>query len=168
MRKRLGTSRDRAKDLEIDIREVPGVQHVYVYAKRRGIGSLDVAITAAATPPSLPSPELITAAQAVLDATAGFWADCRVYTPTEQLINMNATVTGVGVDLDVVQQVIRDYFAELAPAQSYQEAVLTARIMNIANVTDVDLTPAQNIVPEVTWMHTPWLRLGTLTVSTTT
>lgn len=165
-RKQLGLSRDRAADLEAVMLDVSGVKHVYVYPKRRGIGSMDVAITAAGNPPALPSSQLIADAQLVLDAEAGFWADCRVYAPTVQNVDVNVRVTGVGIDLEAVRQVIRDYFAELAPAQAFVEAVLSARIMQVAGVSDVTLTPNFNIAPQVDWMHTRWLRLGTLQVST--
>lgn len=162
--KQQGQSRDRAGDIERDIKEVPGVKHVYVYPKRRGLGSLDVAITAVGNPPTLPSEQLIAAAQVALDRSAGFWADCRVYKPDVELINVTATVTGNNIDLEEVRQMIRNYFSELGPADSYQEAVLNARIMNILNVSDVTLNPAINIIPSVTWMRTPWLRLGNLDV----
>ncbi|WP_042891556.1 baseplate J/gp47 family protein [Acinetobacter junii] len=162
--KQLGLSRDRAEDLEAVIKTVVNVKHVYVYPKRRGLGSLDVAITAVGNPPTLPSEALITSTQLVLDTYAGFWADCRVYSPTEQLVPVSAVITGTA-DLDAVKQVIRDYFAELAPVQSYQVAILTSRIIAIAGVTDVVLSPSSNIVPTVDPFYTKWLRLGTLTVS---
>jgi uncharacterized phage protein gp47/JayE len=163
-RKRLGSHRDRALDIETDLKEVPGVKHVYVYPKRRGLGSMDVAITAAGNPPAPPSPALISAAQLVLDATTGFWADSRIYSPTIQLIDVSAAISGTGVDLEEVRGVIRNYFAEIAPAQGYQESVLNARIMNVLNVVDVVLSPSTNVVPIVNWMHTHWLRLGALDV----
>lgn len=163
-RKRLGSHRDRPLDIETDLKEVPGVKHVYVYPKRRGLGSMDVAITAAGNPPALPSPALISAAQLVLDTTAGFWADCRIYSPTLQLVDVTATVTGAGVDLEEVRSIIREYFAELGSAQTYQESVLNARIMNVLGVSDVVLTPSSNVIPVVNWMHTYWLRLGNLDV----
>ncbi|RSN77886.1 baseplate J/gp47 family protein [Acinetobacter haemolyticus] len=162
--KQLGLSRDRAEDLEAVIKTVANVKHVYVYPKRRGLGSLDVAITAVGNPPTLPSEALLNAAQSVLDDYAGFWADCRVYSPTEQLIPVSALITG-NADLVQVEQVIRDYFAELAPSQRYQAAILTSRIIAIAGVTDVVLSPSSNITPAVDPFHTRWLRLGTLTVS---
>ena len=164
-RKQIGEFRDRKKDLESIIAGVAGVEHVYVYPKRRGLGSMDVAITAVGSPPTLPSQQLLDAAQAVLAAYAGFWADCRVFSPTEQLVPVGAIVSGVGVSLAAIEQVIRDYFAELAPAETYQAAVLSARILQQANVTDVVLTPSSNIIPTVDWMHVYWLRLGTLNVS---
>lgn len=162
--KQLGLSRDRAEDLEAVIKTVANVKHVYVYPKRRGLGSLDVAITAVGNPPTLPSEALITSAQLVLDTYAGFWADCVVYSPTEQLVPVSAIITGTA-DLDTVRQVIRDYFAELEPVQIYQAAILTSRIVAIAGVTDVVLSPSSNVVPTVDPFHTKWLRLGTLTVS---
>jgi hypothetical protein len=92
-------------------------------------------------------------AQLVLDTYAGFWADCVVYSPTEQLVPVSAIITGTA-DLDTVRQVIRDYFAELEPVQIYQAAILTSRIVAIAGVTDVVLSPSSNVVPTVDPFHT--------------
>lgn len=164
-RKQLGLSRDRSADLKAFMKDISGVQDVYVYPKRSGLGSMDVAITAVGNPPTLPSSVLLATAQTALDEYAGFWADCRVYAPTEQFVPVSAIVSGVGVDLNTVRQVIRDYFAELAPAEAYQANVLSSRIIAVINVTDVQLSPSSNIVPIVNWMYTYWLRLGTLTVS---
>lgn len=166
-RKQLGLSRDREADLIGFMKGVTGVQHVYVYPKRRGLGSLDVAITAKGNPPTLPNQTLLDAAQAALDNYDGFWADCRVYLPTLQFVNITAVVAGNGVNLNQVERVIRDYFAELAPADIYQAAILTARIVALPNVADVTLTPSSNVVPIVDWMDTNWLRIGTLAVSAT-
>lgn len=164
-RKQLGLSRDREADLVGFMKGVTGVKHAYVYPKRRGLGSMDVAITAVGNPPTLPTSVLIATAQTALDEYAGFWADCRVYSPTEQLVNVQAIITGSSVNLTAVRQVIRDYFAELSPAAPYQHAILSSRIINLANVSDVALTPSANVVPTVTWEYTKWLRLGTLEVS---
>lgn len=166
-RKQLGLSRDREADLIGFMKGVTGVQHVYVYPKRRGLGSLDVAITAKGNPPTLPNQTLLDAAQAALDNYDGFWADCRVYLPTLQFVNITAVIAGNGVNLNQVERVIRDYFAELAPADIYQAAILTARIVALPNVADVTLTPSSNVLPIVDWMDTNWLRIGTLAVSAT-
>lgn len=162
--KQLGQSRFRAEDLEALVRSVPNVKHAYIYAKRRGLGSLDVAITAIGNPPTLPSEALIATVQMVLDDYAGFWADCRAYSPTELLVPVTAVISGTA-NLNIVRQVIRDYFSEIAPVKPYQAAILTARIVSIAGVTDLVLSPSTNIVPTVNPFHTYWLRLGTLTVS---
>lgn len=164
-RKQLGLSRDREADLVGFMNGVTGVQHVYVYSKRRGLGSLDVAITAVGNPPTLPSQILLDAAQAALNSYAGFWADCKVYSPTEQYVNIAAVVSGIGANIIQVEQVIRDYFAELAPADTFQASILIGRIVALPNVTDITLTPSSNVVPTVDWMHTHWLRLGVLSVS---
>lgn len=165
-RKQLGISRDRKADLIGDLKNIAGVEDVYVYAKRRGLGSLDVAITAVGNPPTLPSNTLIAEAQAVLDTYTGFWADSRVYSPTEQLVPVSAKITG-HADLNTVQQVIKDYFAEIPPVAPYQVAILSSRILSIAGVSDVTISPSANIIPTVDPFNTFWLRLGTLTVSST-
>lgn len=166
--KQLGQARDRESDLERAMKSVAGVGKVYVYKKRRGLGSMDVAITAVGNPPALPAQALIDAAQVVLDKEVGFWADCRVYSPTQQLIDLSAAVKGTGVNYTDVESTIRNYIAELAPVEEYQANVLVSRIMALANVEDVTLTPNANIQPEVNWMHTYWLRVGTVAVSSAT
>ena len=163
--KQLGQARDREADLKRVMKSVAGVGKVYIYKKRRGLGSMDVAITAIGNPPTLPTQALINAAQAVLDAEAGFWADCRVYSPTEQLIPITAQVSGTGVILSDVESTIHNYIAELGPAEEYQANVLVSRIMALSNVTDLILSPSANIKPIVDWMHTRWLRAGAVLVS---
>ena len=163
--KQLGQARDRESDLERAMKSVPGIGKIYIYKKRRGLGSMDVAITAVGSPPILPAQALLDAAQIVLDEEAGFWADCRVYSPTEQLLNIGAAVKGTGVNYTDVETTIRSYIAELAPVEEYQANVLVSRIMALANVEDVTLTPNSNVQPIVNWMHTYWLRAGTVTVS---
>ena len=163
--KQLGQARDRESDLERAMKSVPGIGRIYIYKKRRGLGSLDVAITAVGNPPTLPTQALKDAAQLVLGAEAGFWADCRVYSPTQQLLDLSAIVKGTGVNYTDVETTIRTYIAELAPVEEYQANVLVSRIMALANVEDVTLSPNANIQPIVNWMHTYWLRAGTVAVS---
>jgi uncharacterized phage protein gp47/JayE len=161
----LGQARDRASDLNRAMKSVAGVHFAYIYKKRRGLGSLDVAITAVGEPPTLPTKTLIEAAQIVLDEEAAFWADSRVYTPTEQLLDVAAVVSGVSVDLSAVEKTVRSYISELNPGDTFQPAVLVSRIMSLTNVTDVKLTPNSNVAADVNWMHTHWLRAGLITVS---
>ncbi|MFC3172125.1 baseplate J/gp47 family protein [Acinetobacter vivianii] len=165
-RKQLGISRDRKADLIKLLEDIEGVQDVYPYPKRRGLGTFDVAITAVGNPPTLPSQALIETAQAALDEYAGFWVggEWKVYSPSEQLVSVTAVITG-NANLVDVRNVIKDYFAELAPGKPYLAAILSSRIVALAGVTDLALTPSQNITPSVDWMHTRWLRLGLLTVS---
>lgn len=162
-RKQLGISRDRKADLISDLKGISGIKNIYPYPKRRGLGSLDVAITAVGTPPTLPSANLLAEAQIILNSYTGFWADSRAYAPTEQLVPVSANVSG-NVNLETVRQVIRDYFAAIAPVEPYQAAILSARIVSVAGVTDVELSPSANIIPTIDPFATNWLRLGTLTV----
>lgn len=163
-RKQQGLSRDRKADVISALKEVSGIKHIYVYAKRRGLGSLDVAVTAVGNPPTLPIKTLIEAAQEKLDVAAGFWADCRVYSPDEKLVDLTALVSGIGVNLTEVETTIRNYFAEMEPAQTFQPAVIVSRIMALTNVTDVSLSIESNVVPTVNWMRTEWIRAGIIIV----
>lgn len=146
------------------MKSVTGVEHVYIYPKRRGLGSLDIGITAKGNPPTLPS-----AAHCIsttgFDDYLGILADSRVFSPTQQLVDVTAVLSGTTIDLVAAQQMIRDYFAELEPADSYLPAILSARLLNLSNVTDVQLTPDYNITPTVDWMNLFWLRAGNVIVS---
>ena len=161
-RKRLGEYKERRDDIEFMVKYSGNVEHVYHYPKRRGLGSYDVAITAKGTPPTVPSAELLEASQVIMDAYIGDLTDCRVFSPTLQLVDINVVLT-VG-SVEDVKEVIRNYFAELAPSDPYQYAILLSRIIAVGGVTDAVLTPNTNIIPEVTWQHLYWLRLGQLEV----
>jgi uncharacterized phage protein gp47/JayE len=161
-RKRLGEYKERRDDVEFMVKSSGNVEHVYHYPKRRGLGSYDVAITAKGTPPTVPSAELLEASQVIMDAYIGDLTDCRVFSPTLQLVDINVVLTGGSVE--DVKEVIRNYFAELAPSDPYQYAILLSRIIAVGGVTDAVLTPNTNIIPEVTWQHLYWLRLGQLEI----
>lgn len=161
-RKRLGEYKERRDDIEFMVKSLGNVEHVYHYPKRRGLGSYDVAITAKGTPPTIPSSELLNSAQAILDNYISDLTDCRIYSPTPQYVDIHVQLTGGSVE--VAEEVIRNYFAGIAPAEPYQAAVLSARLISIGGVTDVLLTPSTNITPTVTWQHLPWLRVGNVEV----
>ncbi|OTG87708.1 hypothetical protein B9T31_04210 [Acinetobacter sp. ANC 4558] len=162
-RKRLGEYKDRRDDIEFMARSTGDVEHVYHYPKRRGLGSYDIGITAKGTPPTVPSPDLLQEVQSIMDAYIGDLTDCRVFSPTPQLVNISVVLTGGNIE--DVKELINNYFAELAPSDPYQYAILLSRIISIGGVTDATLTPNFNIVPEVTWQHLYWLRLGSLEIS---
>ena len=163
-RKQLGEFKDRLSDIEFMLSSIEGVKDIYPYPKRRGLGSFDVAITAVGEPPTLPSQDLIDSAQTVLDDYLGILCDCRIFSPTQQLVDVTAIITG-SADLSEVETTIRNYIAELAPADPFQPAILISRIIALNNVLDVTLTPSNNIEPTVDWMNVYWLRAGTITVS---
>ncbi|MBF7684207.1 baseplate J/gp47 family protein, partial [Acinetobacter sp. B5B] len=161
-RKQLGFNRDRSADVISAMKSIAGIQYIYVYPKRRGLGSLDVAITASGY--ALPSQTLLDNAQAVLDEYSGFWADCRVFAPTAKSIDLTSTITGTSANVADIQQTIIDYFNQLEPAQTFQISTLISRIMALDNVSDVVLSQGTNITAEVNWMQVQWLRAGNITV----
>lgn len=160
----LGLVRDRGADIERIVKDVPGVADVYLFPKRRGLGSLDVAITAAGNPPNTPSTALLALVQETLDEYSGFWADVRAYSPTKEYLNITAIVTGTVSDTDV-ESVIRDYVGALKPGETFVASTLVSRIKELPDVTDVQITPAMNRTPTLTVFITGWLRIGTLSVN---
>ena len=161
-RKRLGEYKERRDDIEFMAKSSGDVEHVYQYPRRRGLGSYDIAITAKGVPPTLPSSGLLQEIQTIMDSYIGDLVDCRVFSPTPQIVDVKAVL--VGGNIEDVKDVIRNYFWSLAPAEAYQYAVLLSRIMSVGGVTDVVLTPNTNIIPNVTWEHLHWLQLGRLEV----
>ncbi|WP_290013899.1 baseplate J/gp47 family protein [Acinetobacter pittii] len=160
----LGLIRDREADLERIVKDVSGVADVFIFPKRRGLGSLDVAVTAAGNPPNSPSSALLAAVQAALEDYSGFWADVRAYAPTKEYLNITATYTGTASQSDV-EQTIRDYVGLLKPAETFVVSTLVSRIKALIGVTDVQITPSLNQTPTLTVFTTGWLRIGNLAVN---
>ncbi|MCF4653827.1 baseplate J/gp47 family protein, partial [Acinetobacter baumannii] len=160
----LGLIRDREADLRRIVKDVPGVADVFIFPKRRGLGSLDVAITAAGNPPNSPSSALLALVQTALEEYSGFWGDVRAYAPTKEYLNITALVTGSVSQTDV-EKVIRDYVGLLKPGETFVASTLVSQIRALPGVTDVQLTPATNQAPTLNVFVTGWLRIGTLTVT---
>lgn len=160
----LGRLRDRAADITSIMKAVPGVHDAYVYPKRRGIGSVDVAILASGNPPQLPGQSLLITAQQILTSAVGFWADCCVFSPTNKTVNIVAKVTGTAAKADV-EAVIKNYMDYLKPSENYIYTSLLTLIRQLDGANDIELTPAANIVPQNDWQKVEWLRLGTLAVA---
>ncbi|MCW1508520.1 baseplate J/gp47 family protein [Acinetobacter baumannii] len=160
----LGLIRDREADLERIVKDVSGVADVFIFPKRRGLGSLDVAVTATGNPPNSPSSALLAAVQAALEEYSGFWADVRAYAPTKEYLNITATYTGTASQSDV-EQTIRDYVGLLKPAETFVASTLVSRIKALIGVTDVQITPSLNQTPTLTVFTTGWLRIGNLAVN---
>ncbi|MDR8285204.1 hypothetical protein FPK70_00360 [Acinetobacter baumannii] len=160
----LGLIRDREADLERIVKDVSGVADVFIFPKRRGLGSLDVAVTATGNPPNSPSSALLAAVQAALEEYSGFWADVRAYAPTKEYLNITATYTGTASQSDV-EQSIRDYVGLLKPAETFVVSTLVSRIKALIGVTDVQITPSLNQTPTLTVFTTGWLRIGNLAVN---
>lgn len=164
-KKKLGKSLSRAEDLRQAVLGVSGVANAYVYPKRRGVGSVDVAITAqGANGATLPSDSLLAQTEQVLKDTAAFWEDARTFKPTVLDLDVTAKVTGVNINTGEIYAIINDYLTALTPAESYKESVLSSLILAVVGVLDVQLTPNQNINPTVNMEQVGWIRPATIKV----
>lgn len=161
--KSLGRSQGRDADLLLAARSVAGVRSAYVFRARRGLGSVDVCVTAqGAVGADLPSTALLAAVTAAVQAVEPTTADVRAYAPDVVPLDVLATVSGYGVVLGDVEQVVRDYLGGLSPGDAYRESVLTGLILALPGVMDVRLTPSANVYPQVDWMRLEWLRADTV------
>ncbi|WEI18213.1 baseplate J/gp47 family protein [Acinetobacter proteolyticus] len=163
-RKRLGYFRDRSADLEEAVKNFSYVKDIYIYKKRRGLGSVDIAFTVKGNPPMLPTTTQVAEVQALLDSISDHYFDSVAYMPDKEFIDISAVVTGT-VDLELVKTTIKNYMAELKPVAEYSYSQLFARILSLAGVTDLVLTPSHNVAPTLDVFHTGWLRLGSLNVT---
>lgn len=126
--------------------EVDGVTTATVYPKRRGVGSVDIAITSGG---SVPSPAIISAALDHIEAKAPAHVDVAVFAPTVSIVDVSVLLAVSGVSFgsveDAAESVIALYFASLAPGKSFVVAHLSALLMAIPGVVDVSfITPTEN------------------------
>lgn len=163
-RKRLGYFRDRSADLEESVKNFSYVKDIYIYKKRRGLGSVDVAFTVKGNPPMLPTTTQVTEVQALLDSISDHYFDSIAYMPDKEFLDISAVASGT-VDLALVETTIKDYMAELKPVSEYSYSQLFGRILSLVGVTDLVLTPNHNVAPTLDVFHTGWLRLGSLNVT---
>jgi len=162
----LGVSQGRDADFAQAAKGVAGVLGAYVYDKRRGVGSVDVAVTAqGANGGDLPSPALLAQVQAAIQAVAVANEDVRAYAPNATPLDVTCVVYGTNVNLSTVQQIISDYLAALIPAQNYVELELGSQILAQPGVTNATLTPSVDQVATVSPFVLTWFRPGNITVT---
>jgi len=165
-KQQLGSSQGRDDDYIQAARSVAGVFHAYVFRRRRGLGSTDVAVTVyGSSGADVPSPTVLSQVQAALEDAAVAHEDVRAYSPDPVELDVSAVVTGRSLDALAIQQTIESYLDGLEPAQPYRESVLSSLILALTGVTDVQLTPNNNLNPQVDWMRLEWFRRGTVTVT---
>lgn len=165
-KKKLGKSLSRYEDLRQAVLAVAGVADAYIYPRRRGVGSVDVAVTAeGANGATLPSNDLLSQAQAALEDAAVFFEDVRAFKPTIISLDVTAKITGVGISTGEIYNIIENYLTALAPAESYRKSVLSALILGVTGVTDVVLSPNNNVDPTISMEQVGWIRAGTIKVS---
>lgn len=147
---------------------VSGVSSVYVYSRRRGLGTVDLCI---GTATGLPSPPLIEEVQTAINAQQSEPADCVVYAPIFKLCDFDISVDLLGTTLaaitPIIEGLLADYFATLNPAEKVIIRQIEALIMGLDGVVDVAINlPNGNVVPTVNLFTTEWCRLGNVEVNT--
>ncbi|ORM62213.1 phage tail protein [Pantoea rodasii] len=158
-----------AHDYKVWAESVEGVSRAYVFPLRRGLGTVDVVITAAN---GLPSAATISAVQAYIDSVRPVTArDCRVMAPTEKVVDIAAAV-GISdaTSLDAVTRAITSsqsaWFSALIPGQEAIKTQIGALIADTEGVLDYDLTaPVNNTLPVVDETTVEWVRLGKVTIT---
>ena len=143
---------------------VDGVTSAYVYPLRRGLGTVDVAITSAN---QLPSVETLAAVQNYIDAVRPVTAkNVRVLAPEITRVDVRVQIKLSGADWAAAQRAVAAavtaYFDALIPADGVVVSQLEAVISNVAGVVDrVLLAPRENLHAD-TVSKIEWFKLGSL------
>lgn len=147
--------------------EVPGVTNAFVYPLRRGIGTVDVAITSA---DGLPSQDIIDAVQAHIDDVRPVTAkNSLVLAPVIRHIDFDIEVRPDGISPDAagmqVKEEIKAVMSRLAPGESFIRSEAETAVSLIPGIRDrLFVLPAGNVTALVDADHLEWLQPGTITV----
>lgn len=142
---------------------VDGVTAAYVYAMRRGEGTVDVAIMTAG---GVPSAGLVATVQAYIDSVRPVTAQCMVLAPVPVPVSVAASlVLTSGYTLSDVSgrltTAITAYFAGLRPGDTVVKTRIESLISITAGVADFTLTsPSANVPARVDASHLELATLG--------
>lgn len=146
---------------------VDGVDAAYVYPLRRGLGTVDIAIT---SNNDVPSDDTLRRCQAYIDDVRPVTAkESKVVKPDVTKINFNIQVKISGVTLAEIKSAIStalsDYFNTLIPGDNLIVSQCEAVVNNLVGVVDRKfVTPTANRQADVR-NKIEWFRLGTVTVT---
>lgn len=147
--------------------EVDGVEQAYVYPLRRGLGTVDIAITA---DNGVPSDDTIRRAQEYIDQERPVTAkESKVVKPDVTKVNFNIQVKISGVALNDIKtsinNALRDYFNGLIPGDDLIVSQCEAVVNNLIGVVDRRFTaPTANRKADIV-NKIEWFRLGEITVT---
>lgn len=146
---------------------VDGVTSAYVYPLRRGLGTVDIAITSAG---GVPSDEIVQAVQAYIDEMRPVTAkNSLVLKPDVTSIPVTVQVKVDGIDLQEAQSRIEaallEYFDTLIPGDGLIVSQIEAVISNVGNITDRRVTDPSANRDADTVSRIEWFKLGRVTVS---
>lgn len=147
--------------------ECNGVTGAYVYPLRRGLGTVDIAITSAG---SLPSESVRKATQAHIDDVRPVTAkDSLVLAPTQKTVDFDIIVTPDGILPDTAKQdviaTVKNAVARIEPGQPLIKSQIEMLISLITGIADRKIvTPADNVEARVDKTHLEWLVCGNINV----
>lgn len=147
--------------------EVDGVEQAYVYPLRRGLGTVDIAITA---DNGVPSDDTVRRAQEYIDQKRPVTAkESKVVKPDVTKVNFNIQVKISGVALNdiktAINNALRDYFNGLIPGDDLIVSQCEAVINNLIGVVDRRfIAPTANQKADII-NKIEWFRLGEITVT---
>lgn len=147
--------------------EVDGVEQAYVYPLRRGLGTVDIAITA---DNGVPSDDTVRRAQEYIDQERPVTAkESKVVKPDVTKVNFNIQVKISGVALNdiktAINNALRDYFNGLIPGDDLIVSQCEAVINNLIGVVDRRfIAPTANQKADII-NKIEWFRLGKITVT---
>lgn len=147
--------------------EVDGVEQAYVYPLRRGLGTVDIAITA---DNGVPSDDTVRRAQEYIDQERPVTAkESKVVKPDMTKVNFNIQVKISGVALNdiktAINNALRDYFNGLIPGDDLIVSQCEAVINNLIGVVDRRfIAPTANQKADII-NKIEWFRLGEITVT---
>ena len=159
-----GGNRYDYKDWALD---VDGVEQAYVYPLRRGLGTVDIAITA---DNYVPNDETVRRAQAYIDDERPVTAkESKVVKPDVTKVNFNIQVKISGVSFNDIKTAIRnaltDYFNGLIPGDDLIVSQCEAVVSDLIGVVDRRfVAPNANRKADVI-NKIEWFRLGEITVT---
>lgn len=146
---------------------IDGVAAAYVYPLRRGLGTVDIVITA---PSGLPSDEVVQKVQSHIDEMRPVTAkSALVLKPTVTAVPINAQVKLAGIDMaeakNRIQTALSEYFDTLLPGDGITASKIEAAISNVGGISDRRLiAPAANRDADIANL-VEWFLLGKITLS---
>lgn len=147
--------------------EVDGVEQAYVYPLRRGLGTVDIAITA---DNGVPSDDTVRRAQEYIDQERPVTAkESKVVKPDVTKVNFNIQIKISGVALNdiktAINNALRDYFNGLIPGDDLIVSQCEAVVSDLIGVVDRRfVAPNANRKADVI-NKIEWFRLGEITVT---
>ena len=159
-----GGNRYDYKDWALD---VDGVEQAYVYPLRRGLGTVDIAITA---DNDVPNDDTVRRAQEYIDQERPVTAkESKVVKPDVTKVNFNIQVKISGVALSdiktAIKNALQDYFNGLIPGDDLIVSQCEAVVSDLIGVVDRRfVAPNANRKADVI-NKIEWFRLGEITVT---